>query len=90
MAYEIGMMPIAKRICFSEASCRAYDLPFLIAYHIEKPPTKLLLAEPAPSRANSLRRSGNKFNSKAVAVARDIAANAAAEKPSPFPSRSEF
>jgi hypothetical protein len=68
-----------------EASCLAYDLPFLFAYQIENPPTTLLLAEPAPNRAISLRCSKSIFRPKDADEARQIDAKADAENPSPFP-----
>src|SRR5208337_2882713 len=79
-----GTIPIASLTRVPSSSCWANDLPFLFAYQMEKPPTRLLLADPAPRRAISLKRDKSIFKLRALLAANATDAKAAAEKPTPF------
>src|SRR5467141_2766116 len=83
-------MSIRSLIEFAEASCSAYERPLWFAYHMENPPTRLLEADPAPSRTISDNLSVSRLRPNALDVARPIAENTEAEKPRPLPSTFGF
>src|SRR5271157_4285126 len=78
-------MTIEKSMSSRTCSCSAYDLPFLSAYQIEKPPARLLVDEPAPSLTISESWSSGSSKPRTVHVAKPRAAKAEAENPNHFP-----
>src|SRR5713101_5207619 len=85
-----GTISVLILIELAEASCSAYERPFRFAYHMENPPTRLLEADPAPSRTISESTSVSRLRPNALDVAKPNAANPEAENPRPLPSTLGF
>src|SRR5438132_5227395 len=85
MADGIGTISVLNLIELAGASCSAYERPFLFAYHIENPPTRLRDADPAPSLTTSDNSRGSRLSPRAFDVARPRAAKPDAEQPKLVP-----